>query len=416
MKTNILKILSAKGVVAIFMIAMANALYAQQDKKETNTATADKYAQMFSEPDTVQPCRALNKKIYSAVNAIDAMPLRCDSIFVDEAGSFGRKHFYIGKRLFFDSNNRLRKYRTYKREGSDDADYRIYRFYYDENGKLIYFDYNIRKNGIDTEEYCALHRGIVKEYDCILYDRRYEKDGDTTKGIWCGGVQKVGEPVRLYNYSSSYCLKSFSDTRTLLRVLELYKYPYYSDILEFQIQEFGISRIADEKIRRGLLFAYIIDKKEEKGELKKSKFKFSYQENQGDTVVDRDHIITFTCDSNKRVHRYRAGKYTTLKGNTTKLDESTEACYDTNGSLFLIEYVSDDESFKFYLEDGVISYCVKFRYKDNEGIDDKALERLKRSFVGKKLADIPCKAITLADYATTEQILKRYAHILSLLP
>ena len=132
------QILSAKGVVAIFMIAMANALYAQQDKKETNTATADKYAQMFSEPDTVQPCRALNKKIYSAVNAIDAMPLRCDSIFVDEAGSFGRKHFYIGKRLFFDSNNRLRKYRTYKREGSDDADYRIYRFYYDENGKLIY--------------------------------------------------------------------------------------------------------------------------------------------------------------------------------------------------------------------------------------------------------------------------------------
>lgn len=138
MKTNILKILSAKGVVAIFMIAMANALYAQQDKKETNTATADKYAQMFSEPDTVQPCRALNKKIYSAVNAIDAMPLRSDSIFVDEAGSFGRKHFYIGKRLFFDSNNRFRKYRTYKREGSDDADYRIYRFYYDENGKLIY--------------------------------------------------------------------------------------------------------------------------------------------------------------------------------------------------------------------------------------------------------------------------------------
>ena len=49
MKTNILKILSAKGVVAIFMIAMANA----------------QYAQMFSEPDTVQPCRALNKKIGS---------------------------------------------------------------------------------------------------------------------------------------------------------------------------------------------------------------------------------------------------------------------------------------------------------------------------------------------------------------
>ena len=63
MKTNILKILSAKGVVAIFMIAMANALYAQQDKKETNTATADKYAQMFSEPDMVQPV------IYSSLQA-----------------------------------------------------------------------------------------------------------------------------------------------------------------------------------------------------------------------------------------------------------------------------------------------------------------------------------------------------------
>ena len=186
--------------------------------------------------------------------------------------------------------------------------------------------------------------------------------------------------------------------------------------MEFQTQEFGISRIADEKRRRGLLFAYIIDKKEEKGELKKSKFKFSYQENQGDTVVDRDHIITFTCDSNKRVHRYRADKCTTVKGYATKLDESTEAYYDTNGGLFLIEYVSDDESFKFYLEDGVILYCVRFRDKDIEGIDDKALERLERSFVGKKLDDIPCKAITLADYATTEQILKRYAHILSLLP
>lgn len=116
------------------------------------------------------------------------------------------------------------------------------------------------------------------------------------------------------------------------------------------------------------------------------------------------------------MHRYRADKCTTVKGYATKLDESTEAYYDTNGGLFLIEYVSDDESFKFYLEEGVILYCVRFRDKDIEGIDDKALERLKRWFVGKKLADIPCKAITLADYATTEQILKRYAHILSLLP
>ena len=38
--------------------------------------------------------------------------------------------------------------------------------------------------------------------------------------------------------------------------------------------------------------------------------------------------------------------------------------------------------------------------------DREVSERLKRSFVGKKLNEVPCKNANLADYATTERLKK----------
>ena len=67
------------------------------------------------------------------------------------------------------------------------------------------------------------------------------------------------------------------------------------------------------------------------------------------------------------------------------------------------------EEMEFFLEDGVISFCPSFLNKSREDMDDEdreVSERLKRSFVGKKLNEVPCKNANLADYATTERLKK----------
>ena len=197
-KARAYKRLLAKSIFLILTMVTANVLYAQ-----------DESARKFIETDTVEPCRARNKEIYRAVSAIDAMPLRCDSVFIDEPDDYGngRKHFYIGKRLFFDHKNRLRKYRTYKQESDGASDYMIYRAYYGEKGQLIYFDYNVGNNCEDFDAYCALRKGIVAEYDdnyyCGCCEDEDEDQGQDTVGVEKLGLQKVDKPLK-HRESSTY--------------------------------------------------------------------------------------------------------------------------------------------------------------------------------------------------------------------
>ncbi len=89
--------------------------------------------------------------------------------------------------------------------------------------------------------------------------------------------------------------------------------------------------------------------------------------------------------------------------------------YDEKGKLFYIQYFTHSsltnnyEEMEFFLEDGVISFCPLFLNKSIEDMDDEdreASKKLKRSFVGKKLNEVPCKNANLADYATTERLKK----------
>lgn len=388
MKARVCKRLEAKSIVLIFMIVTANILYAQNEE-----------ARKFIETDTVEPCRARGKEIYRAVGAIDAMSLRCDSVFINEPDNYGsgRKHFYIGKRLFFDSNNCLRKYRAYKQEHDGASDYMVYRAYYDEKGQLIYFDYNVGNNCEDFDAYCALRKGIVTEYDDNYYCGCCEDDDEDTVGVEKLGLQKVGKPLKHHIEGEWYVLSSFSDTRTLLKVLDIYKYPYYEDISEFNSKEY--------------CFTYVIDEKEKTGELKNDTIMLSRRETRNNQAADGNCEIVFTCDANRRVQKCVINRYMVIKHSEEEA-EVTTVYYDEKGNLFCIEYfissslTNNYEKMEFFLENGVISYCVRFQNKYTEGIDDAALERLKRSLVGKKLDEVPCKNANLADYATTERLRK----------
>lgn len=394
-KARAYKRLLAKSIFLILTMVTANVLYAQ-----------DEAARKFIETDTVEPCRARNKEIYRAVSAIDAMPLGCDSVFIDEPDDYGngRKHFYIGKRLFFDHKNRLRKYRTYKQESDGASDYMIYRAYYDEKGQLIYFDYNVGNNCEDFDAYCALRKGIVAEYDdnyyCGCCEDEDEDQGQDTVGVEKLGLQKVGKPLKHNIEDEWYILSSFSDARTLLKVLDIYKYPYYEDISEFNSKEY--------------CFAYVIDEKEKTGELKNDTITLSYRETRNNQVADRKCKIVFTCDANRRVQKCVIDRYMVIK-NSVEESEKTTVYYDEKGNLFYIQYFTHSsltnnyEEMGFFLEDGVISFCPSFLNKSREDMDDEdreVSERLKRSFVGKKLNEVPCKNANLADYATTERLKK----------
>lgn len=101
--------------------------------------------------------------------------------------------------------------------------------------------------------------------------------------------------------------------------------------------------------------------------------------------------------------------------NSVKESERMTVYYDEKGKLFYIQYFTHSSltnnygEMEFFLEDGVISFCPLFLNKSIEDMDDEdreASKKLKRSFVGKKLNEVPCKNANLADYATTERLKK----------
>ena len=62
-------------------------------------------------------------------------------------------------------------------------------------------------------------------------------------------------------------------------MLDIYKYPYYGDISEFNSKEY--------------CFAYVIDEKEKTGELKNDTIMLSHMETRNNQVADRKYKIVF---------------------------------------------------------------------------------------------------------------------------
>lgn len=390
-----------RNIVVLLMIVVSHTLHAQKTIpafEDRATIATDELLKMFLEPDTVEPCRAHDKETYIAVSEIDAMPLRCDSVFIDEPDDYenGRKHFYIGKRLFFDHKNRLRKYRIYKQGYDGGAEYMILRAYYDENGKLIYLDYDTGTNCDDQNAYYVLRKNIVAEYDGTYYcgccEDETEDEEENTKPVKLK-EQKTGKPMK-YDVDW-FNLSSFSDTETLLKVLDIYKYPCYeSSVSEFQAKEYN--------------FAYIIDEKEKTGELKKDTINLIGKKTGDNTSKERDCMITLTYDTNRKVQKCVVRKTVVYKHEVIETEEVT-AYYDTAGNLFYIDglYTKDYEDFVFLIKNGTIAYCKYFLNGDTKEMDYDAKEEFNRSFVGKKLGDIPCRNKNhLLDYSTTEQLRK----------
>ncbi|KGN77395.1 hypothetical protein HW49_10230 [Porphyromonadaceae bacterium COT-184 OH4590] len=381
-------------LLVLLIAVVPHTLYSQK--------AADEYAKMFLESaDTVEPCRARDRETYRAVSEIDAMPLRCDSVFIDEPDDFenGRKHFYIGKRLFFDHKNRLRKYRTYKRGYDGGAEYMIFRAYYNENGKLIYLDYDTGTNCEDENAYYALRKNIVVEYDgtyfcgCCEDDAETEEEAEDAKPVKLK-EQKTGKPMK-YDVDW-FNLSSFSDTETLLKVLDIYKYPCYE------------SSVLSEFRAKGYNFADIIDEKEKAGELKKDTINLIGKKTGDNTSKDRTCMIILTYDANRKVQKCDIRKTVIYKHEEIEAEDVT-AYYDTAGNLFYIDglYTKDYENFVFLIKNGTIVRCNYFLNGDTKKMDYNAKEEFSRSFVGKKLVDIPCRNKNhLLDYSTTERLRK----------
>ncbi len=377
-----------KCIVISFISIMTNTLYAQLQEEPD-------YLDFFSDVwDTTQVCKAHDKKIYRKVCEIDAMPLRIDSIFVNEVTIYnpnGNPHKYIGKRLFFDSKNRLRKYTTCYHIGDGASDYKNLRAYYDEDGELIYLDYETGCNCYDVDVYYVLNKGIVTEHDGNYYCGCCEDEDSVTypKKL---KYQEIGKPMK-YDVDR-YNLSSFSDAKTLLRIMDIYKYPYSMEVSEFCTKEQN--------------WAFITDQKEKKGVFRNDTISLSYTVRRNDTVIRKDCNVIKTCDNNHNIHKCYIEMYAVSKNEVIE-SEQIKTYYDANGHLYLIEYFyTEGEEFSFCINNGVIKDIpLLFGIWGNtiiKSMGGEAYEKLKRSFIGKKLKEIQCKKRSFGDFVTTKQL------------
>lgn len=98
------------------------------------------------------------------VNKIDSMQLRCDTILIKQDGEVS----YEFEGIYFDKQNRLRKYlsRYIVNDGSHD-DVTICT-YYNENGNLIYILYNGSNHCEATDEYFYIYNECIIDFMCEL--------------------------------------------------------------------------------------------------------------------------------------------------------------------------------------------------------------------------------------------------------
>jgi hypothetical protein len=164
------------------------------------------------------------------IEAIEASLSRCDTIRSPNGE--------VKKYLFFDDEDRLRKYRTHYSYTDGTAEYLDFLVFYNQKGELIYLDYKHGCHCDDGSGYFVIHNGKITERN-ILYDCGCCEEDDTTSTTI---MPDIGSPLpRLMHW---WDCSSFSDAKTLLGVLRIYEYEYLFNA-EFTGKENVFANILD---------------------------------------------------------------------------------------------------------------------------------------------------------------------------
>ena len=173
------------------------------------------YAQKLHISDSVKIDTTKLNYCQKIIHEIDYIQLKCDTVFYNPWDK--DKILYEFRGLYFDNENRLKKYwsRLIINDGShDDIDFSAY---YDDLGKLVYITF-------DNSNHCEEYDGSIYIYDeCIVYMHYNRHCG------CCEDEQQIAEDINasfpnigdslrtsIFDYTS---FESFINAETLLEFM-----------------------------------------------------------------------------------------------------------------------------------------------------------------------------------------------------
>ena len=154
-------------------------------------------------------------KCLKIIGEIDSIRLRCDTIFL-----FNEAPSYLFTYIYFDENNRLRKYHN-KTEIDDGSNEHYDAFaYYDEDGDLVYYDNGGWYHCGSSSYYFYVCKSYIVDYyyddNCDCCEKELESDVEVREEM-ITNYPVVGDKLEL-NFEG-YSLKDFLKSETLLKTL-----------------------------------------------------------------------------------------------------------------------------------------------------------------------------------------------------
>jgi len=163
----------------------------------------------------------------NVINEVDAMQLRCDTIYIQPWDKDMVSFEFKG--IYFDSNNRLRKYWRKYTVNDGSHEYIDFTAYYDKDGNLVYIIYESGSNCEDDDGYFYVYGGKIMDY-AYNWDCGCCEEGVTEEEMNIVRPQIGDELERLCD--GMMYLKSFIHADTLLKILKDEKYSGYDEYEE----------------------------------------------------------------------------------------------------------------------------------------------------------------------------------------
>jgi hypothetical protein len=197
-----------KQLVIIFLLAISSeCLFGQESEVEFGVTTIVKNTQSINEEDMA--------KCLKVIGEVDSIQLRRDTIFL--YNEFPSYRFTF---IYFDENNRLRKYHN-KTEVDDGSNEHYDTFaYYDEDGDLVYYDNGGWYHCGSSSFHFYVQKGFIVDYyyedNCDCCEKDFVSDVEAREEM-ATNYPVVGDKFDLS--FEGYSLKDFLKAETLIETL-----------------------------------------------------------------------------------------------------------------------------------------------------------------------------------------------------
>ncbi len=151
----------------------------------------------------------------AVINEVDAIGLRCDTIYLRPWDKDTISYEFKG--IYFDENDRLRKYMWSLQINDGSNDHIDLEAYYDNDGALVYIGYTAWYHCGDYNGHFYVHEGRIVSYyyfeNCECCEEEItEENMDVVR-------PRVGDTLEK-DFDTSQSFKSFLYARTLLEILK----------------------------------------------------------------------------------------------------------------------------------------------------------------------------------------------------